>query len=165
MKAIYTGKLNEERRAFLKQTGTFTAFTLAGIGFFSSCEKEENEPEVKNEPEVNEKETEDAITITDTSVLLDLSKLTTLKTAGAWLLISQARLLVVNLGNNSFKVLSSVCTHQGCSDSWNFANDLFICTCHNSRFRTDGSVEQGPATSPLKEYQSTFANDLLSITL
>lgn len=163
MKAIYTGKLNEERREFLKQTGTFTAFTLAGLGFLSSCEKEDNNPQGQNEPSVKEKE--EAITITNDSVRVDLTQITSLKSAGAWLLIGQARLLVVNLGNNDFKVLSSVCTHQGCSDSWNFANNLFICTCHNSRFRTDGTVEQGPASSPLKIYQSTFANDLLTITL
>jgi len=165
MKAVYIGKFNEERREFLKKTGTFTAYTLAGIGFLSACEKEDNAPQGQNEQPVNEKEAEDAIVVTATAATVDLSKLEALKSAGAWLLISQARLLVVNLGNNNFKALSSVCTHQGCSDSWNFANNLFICTCHNSRFRTDGTVENGPASSPLRVFQTAVANDVLTITL
>lgn len=165
MKAVFIGKFNEERREFLRKTSTFTAYTLAGIGFLSACEKEENTPQGQNEQPVNEKEAEEAITVTSTAVRIDLAKLDALKSAGAWLLISQARLLVVNLGSNNFKVLSSVCTHQGCSDSWNFANNLFICTCHDSRFRTDGTVEQGPASSPLRVYQTALSNDVLTITL
>jgi nitrite reductase/ring-hydroxylating ferredoxin subunit/uncharacterized membrane protein len=41
------------------------------------------------------------------------------------------------------------CSHRGCSLSeGSFENDLVTCPCHGSRFRLDGSVARGPATSP-----------------
>ena len=49
----------------------------------------------------------------------------------------------------SYKAFSAICTHQGCVVASVDATTI-LCTCHNSMFSsTDGSVKQGPATSPL----------------
>lgn len=165
MKAIFEGRLTEDRRSFLKEAGSLAAWSLIGLSIFSACEKENNSPESGASNQMEQPGSEDAITVSPSQVTIDLTKMPNLRSTGAWVLISEARLLVVNTGNNSWQALSSVCTHQGCSDSWNFANNVFICTCHNSRFRTDGSVEQGPATSPLKVYNNSLSNDILTITL
>ncbi len=51
--------------------------------------------------------------------------------------------------------VSSTCTHMGCMISFNDVEREWECPCHGSRFALDGSVLQGPATSPLRRRSST----------
>jgi Rieske Fe-S protein len=51
--------------------------------------------------------------------------------------------------HGSLHAVSAVCTHLGCLVEWNRAEQTWDCPCHGSRFRTDGSVIQGPAKRDL----------------
>lgn len=46
-------------------------------------------------------------------------------------------------------ILSSICTHQGCSIAWRKGEGYFECPRHRSRFDIEGEVICGPARDPL----------------
>ena len=39
-----------------------------------------------------------------------------------------------------------ICPHLGCLYNWNASADIFICPCHYSQYRQDGTIIRGPAT-------------------
>ena len=57
-----------------------------------------------------------------------------------------------------FKGLSSVCTHAGCNLSA-IVDGKLDCPCHGSKFNLDGTVAQGPATTPLESKPITVRGD------
>ncbi len=63
-----------------------------------------------------------------------------------------------------FRAFSAVCTHQGCTVGTVDATRI-ICPCHGSTFSTsDGSVLNGPATSPLPAKTVTRSGTTLTVT-
>ena len=52
---------------------------------------------------------------------------------------------VMRTGPDTFLALSLICTHQGCDAE--VVNNIVDCPCHHSRFRSDGSVINGPDNS------------------
>jgi glycine/D-amino acid oxidase-like deaminating enzyme/nitrite reductase/ring-hydroxylating ferredoxin subunit len=50
--------------------------------------------------------------------------------------------------------LSAVCTHLGCTVSWNNSEKSFECGCHGSRFSYRGKVLNGPANDDLEKVGS-----------
>ena len=65
------------------------------------------------------------------------------------------KIVVTQPTEGDFKAFSAVCTHQSCLVA-KVADGNIDCTCHGSKFSaTDGSVVNGPATSPLSEVSIT----------
>jgi cytochrome b6-f complex iron-sulfur subunit len=162
-----TGKLTDARRAFLIKAGSLAVMSTFGVAFFTSC-SDSDDPQ-PNTPtgsgNIAGSGEGSGIIFTNNIVTIDLDKVDELNTSGGWLLITQARVLVVNTGNNNFSALTSVCTHSGCDRNWAFGNNVFTCTCHNSRFGINGNVLSGPASSDLRRFQTALNNKILTITL
>src|SRR5207253_7361200 len=53
--------------------------------------------------------------------------------------------------NGEFHEFSAACAHLGCIVSWNSTEKSWDCSCHGSRFDTEGRVLRGPATDDLQE--------------
>ena len=58
-----------------------------------------------------------------------------------------------------FYVLSTVCTHLGCTPNWLSAERKFKCPCHGSGFYPSGINFEGPAPRPLERFKITLAPD------
>jgi Rieske Fe-S protein len=90
---------------------------------------------------------------------------TALGSAGSLALVrtSGGDVLVARTGADTFVALSAGCTHQACEIT-GYSGQTFVCPCHGSRFDASGQVVQGPATRALPQFQTQFADDILTIT-
>lgn len=61
--------------------------------------------------------------------------------------------------STGFYVLSTVCTHLGCTPNWLEAEQKFKCPCHGSGFYKDGVNFEGPAPRPLERYAIQISDD------
>ena len=61
--------------------------------------------------------------------------------------------------STGFFVLSTVCTHLGCTPNWLPSDEKFKCPCHGSGFVKTGINIEGPAPRPLERYKITMAED------
>jgi Rieske Fe-S protein len=84
---------------------------------------------------------------------------------GAARVESQAGLFLISRTSDStFTAIDGTCTHEGCAI--NGADGVeYVCPCHGSRYNRTGQVLAGPARSSLRQYATTFANDVLTIAL
>jgi len=71
--------------------------------------------------------------------------------------------LVTRTSATTFTALTAQCTHEACVVS-STTGQSFVCPCHGSEFDTSGRVIVGPASAPLRQFQTQFANDVLTIS-
>ncbi len=69
---------------------------------------------------------------------------------GAVVRVGGERCAVYRDESGLLNAVSATCTHLGCLVSFNDEERTWDCPCHGSRFATDGSVIQGPATADLE---------------
>ncbi|MBC7277438.1 Rieske (2Fe-2S) protein [Nocardioides sp.] len=70
---------------------------------------------------------------------------------GGGVIVADRNLVATQPTEGTFKVFSAICPHRNCPVS-KVTGGSIDCPCHGSRFSIeDGSVMQGPATSPLEE--------------
>jgi cytochrome b6-f complex iron-sulfur subunit len=60
---------------------------------------------------------------------------------------------------SGFYVLSTVCTHLGCTPNFLSAENKFKCPCHGSGYRLTGVNFEGPAPRPLERFRVSLADD------
>ncbi|HEY3002507.1 MAG TPA: Rieske (2Fe-2S) protein, partial [Kribbellaceae bacterium] len=74
---------------------------------------------------------------------------------GGGKIYADAKVVVTQPTAGRYKGFSAVCTHNGCILA-DVAGGTINCGCHGSKFKiADGSVANGPASSPLASVQVT----------
>jgi Rieske Fe-S protein len=101
------------------------------------------------------------VPLTNGRIELALAQYPELREAGASLQIlpeGEQQPLVVLVGEDgSHTVLSTECTHRGCTVE--AQPDRLECPCHGSTYSRTGVVLKGPAEQPLRRYRSQLRND------
>ena len=64
----------------------------------------------------------------------------------AWVFKSEGKLVA----------LSPICTHLGCTVSFDEVRDSFACPCHGGLYDREGNVIGGPPPKPLKRHEIKF---------
>ncbi len=59
-------------------------------------------------------------------------------------------IVVYHREDDTFDVLSGICTHAHCEVDWNSFAKMWDCPCHGARFEPSGTVTNGPAIEPLR---------------
>ncbi len=83
---------------------------------------------------------------------------------GGGTIFPDEKVVVTQPAAGEFKCFTAVCTHAGCVVS-SVDGGTINCACHGSKFSiTDGSVENGPATSPLSEVPISVDGGSISLS-
>jgi Rieske Fe-S protein len=78
---------------------------------------------------------------------------------GGGTIFTDEKVVVTQPAEGDFKAFTSTCTHQGCQVE-SVSDGTINCPCHGSMFSIeDGSVQGGPAPSPLSEVAITVDGD------
>src|SRR5690349_13502800 len=82
---------------------------------------------------------------------------------GGGVVVAAADVVITQPSAGQFKAFSATCTHQGCTVA-DVSGGTINCGCHFSKFSaSDGSVKNGPATSPLPEKKITVSGTTISL--
>ena len=89
---------------------------------------------------------------------IDLAKHTSLENIGGGqnFDFQGTPIYVFRTGDTTFRALSRVCTHSGCTINWKSSADKFACPCHGSEFSDKGLVIRGPAKRSLQEFTTSY---------
>lgn len=71
--------------------------------------------------------------------------------SGEAVIIEEEKVAAYKDKEGKLHVYSAVCTHLGCTITWNPLEESYDCPCHGSRFSAiSGQVINGPANSPIQ---------------
>jgi Rieske Fe-S protein len=88
-----------------------------------------------------------------------LSALTTTPTAFPLVTADGGEAVHAYLEDGKPVVISTLCTHRGCTVKWDAGQSLFACPCHAGYFDIQGKVVSGPPLAPLTRYTVSNVGD------
>jgi len=101
----------------------------------------------------------------NSSVAVDVGGTALSNVGGAVLVESIAGVFLLSrTGDQSFTAIDAVCTHEGCTVNGSDASN-YVCPCHGSRYDRNGRVVNGPAKASLRQYSTSFASGVVTISL
>lgn len=138
-----------ERRKFFRDFALGGSLLLTAPVLFNSCSNDT--PDEGNPPPSG------GITVDLTD-----SNFTALNTVGGFAYTGD--IIIIRSSDSVYVALSKICTHQGCTVSYNSGNNNLPCPCHGSLYTINGTVVNGPAPDPLKRYDVKKNGNILTIT-
>lgn len=138
-----------ERKDFIRKFAVGGSILLAAPTFLASC-SDGNDEIINNPPGSN-----------DVTIDLTKSEFDALKTVGGF--AYSGNLIIIRSSDTQYTVLSKICTHQGCTVSYNASSNQLPCPCHGSLYNISGGVINGPATQSLKSYTTNIEGNNLVI--
>lgn len=98
---------------------------------------------------------------------LSLEKVKALKEIGGskTLKIKGKKIMFIRDSETTIRAFEPVCTHKGCAVTYNKDSKRIECPCHQSIFKLDGTVEKGPASVPLKTFESALEDGKIQFSL
>jgi Rieske Fe-S protein len=105
-------------------------------------------------------------TVGSGAVTVQVDAASPLATVGGAALVqsNSGAFLVARVAQDTFNAMTAICTHEQCTVD-QFGNSIFQCPCHGSQYSTNGSVVRGPASQSLRRFNTSFANNVLTISL
>jgi Rieske Fe-S protein len=97
------------------------------------------------------------VQVTTTSALANVDSAALIESIAGLFLVARTSL-------TTFTAIDATCTHEGCTVN-GLNGAIYVCPCHGSRYNRNGQVVNGPAKAALRQYNTSFANDVLTITL
>jgi cytochrome b6-f complex iron-sulfur subunit len=67
--------------------------------------------------------------------------------------------MVLQLPNQELLAFSAICTHEGCTVTYQPGESVIWCPCHDGRFDLNGRVLSGPPPRPLPKYAANRQPD------
>jgi cytochrome b6-f complex iron-sulfur subunit len=131
-----------ERSEFLKILGTSTLVACAGCSM-NSCAEESVDPNVDFTLD---------LTSSENSALLN--------TGGS---LARQGVIIARISSTEFVALRRACTHEGTDVNYQSTKQNFRCPNHGSEFSKTGAVQIGPATRPLKQYNTELTGNELRV--
>jgi Rieske Fe-S protein len=84
---------------------------------------------------------------------------------GGGTILADQKVVVTQPEAGTYKAFTAVCTHQGCTVA-SVANGTITCPCHGSTFSAaDGSVQGGPAPSPLTSIPVSVSGTTVTVAV
>ncbi len=135
-----------DRRAFLLRVGVGALASSLPVAI-AACTPDTTQPTAQ-QPTAPKPSTAGAYTAVGTLQDLDKNGFIQDKKFAA------GPLLVVRDPSDKTKLVAfnATCTHKGCVVDWSDQSKGFLCPCHATEFKADGSVAKGPATQPLAKF-------------
>lgn len=139
-----------ERKEFLQQLGLtgaaiFTSYCLGG------CTKDNNSGGGGTPPP------------SDVDFTLNLADAANAALNNPGGFIYRNGIIVARTLSGTFIAVSQACTHQGATVEFQANTNRLYCPAHGSLFQTNGTVVTGPASAPLRAYNTSLTGNNLRI--
>lgn len=141
-----------DRKEFLAQLGLGGA-AIFGAACLQSCSKADTAGGGSNVPTPPSN--------VDLQLDLNSNNYAALKNPGGFVVVQN--IIVARTLSNTFLAVAAICPHQGATVQYESGPNQFYCSAHSSYFSASGARISGPASTGLKQYNTSLSGNTLRV--